>query len=165
MHKIIYICVTFFAVACSVSPPAGDFYLLHNESIGGFRIGLSETEFKEITLCPLKRGPEQLWGADGSYHQKWEYSGCGITLGMVSEEKGAPKSIESITVTPPSTLTTKRGIGIGSTEQEVLNGYKQYWNREESGPGNFVADSIYGGLIFNLEGGRVVRIFLGAAAE
>ena len=165
MHKIIYICVTFVAVAYSVSPSAGDFYLLHEERIGDFRIGLSEGKFKNTINCHLKRGSEQLWGADGAYHQKWEYVGCGITLGMVSEEKGAPKSIESITVTHPSTLTTKRGVRIGSTEQEVMSTYKPYWNSEESGPRNFVAGSIYGGLMFNLDGGRVVRIFLGAAAE
>jgi hypothetical protein len=84
---------------------------------------------------------------------------------MVSAEEGATKSIESITVTAPSTLTTKQGIGIGSTEQEVMRIYKPYWNREESGHETFVAGSIYGGLIFNLEGGQVTRIFLGAAAE
>jgi hypothetical protein len=165
MHKLFYICVTFLAVACSVSPSAGDFYILHNERIGDFRIGLSAAEFQGDIVCPLKRGPEQLWGADGAYHQEWEYSGCGMTLGMVSEEKGAIKSIESITLTRPSTLTTKRGIGIGSTEQEVMRVYKPYWNREESGHETFVAGSIYGGLMFSLEDGQVTRIFLGAAAE
>jgi hypothetical protein len=165
VHKIISICVTLIAVACSVSPSTGDFYLLHAERIGDFRIGLSETEFKNITQCPLKRGSELLWGADGAYHQEWEYVGCGITLGMVSVEEGATKLIESIAVTAPSSLTTKRGIGIGSAEQEVMSAYKPYWNREESGPGSFVAGSIYGGLMFDLEGGLVTRIFLGAAAE
>jgi hypothetical protein len=165
MHKIISICVTFLVVACGASPSSENFYFLHAERIGGFRIGLSETEFKNITPCPLKRGSEQLWGADGAYHQKWEYVGCGITLGMVSAEEGATKSIESITVTAPSTLTTKQGIRIGSTEQEVASAYKSYWNREESSLGEFVVGSIYGGLMFSLEDGQVTRIFLGAAAE
>jgi hypothetical protein len=32
-------------------------------------------------------------------------------------------------------------------------------------PGTYVVGSIYGGIIFNFENGRVSRIFLGAAAE
>ena len=103
---------------------------------------------------------------DGVYHQKWEYTGCGITLDMVSDRKGALKSIESITLVSPGTLSTKRGVRIGSTRQEVMKAYKPYWNREDSEFfGNFVAGSIYGGLAFTFQNGKVSKIFLGAAAE
>ncbi|MBL0173835.1 MAG: hypothetical protein IPP94_00950 [Ignavibacteria bacterium] len=142
-----------------------EFALLREERIGVLRIGSSERETRKAMHCTLKRGPEELWGADGAYHQEWKYAACGITLGMVSRKKGAPKSIESITVSSPSMLRTKRGIRIGSTEQEVMKAYKPFWNKEESTPGSFVAGSIYGGLLFSFENGKVSRIFLGAAAE
>ena len=107
-----------------------------------------------------------LWGADGAYHQQWVYADCGITLGMVSEKKGARKSIESITVVSPSDLGTKSGIRIGSTEQEVMKAYASHWNKEDSSPSKtFVAGSVYGGLMFDFDAGKVSRIFVGAAAE
>ena len=151
---------------CNLSFAEDEFSLLREEQIGTLRIDLPEQEVKKMIRCALKRGPEKLWGADGAYHQTWEYAGCGITLGMVSEKKGAPKSIESITLVSPSNLSTKRGIRIGSTEQEVMDAYKPYRNKEDSKSFNiFVAGSVYGGLMFNFQNGKVKRIFLGAAAE
>ena len=151
---------------CNFSFSADEFTLLREERIGTLRIDLPEREVKKIIHCPLRRGPEQLWGADGAYHQKWEYAGCGITLGMVSEKKGASKSVNSITLVNPGNLSTKRGIRIGSTEQEVMEAYRPYWNKEDSKSFNiFVAGSIYGGLMFDFKNGKVSRIFLGAAAE
>jgi hypothetical protein len=143
-----------------------NFSLLRKERIGSLRIGLPEQKVKQIMNCNLDREPERLWQADGAYHQEWKYADCGILLGMVSDRQDAPKSIHSITTTSPSRLSTKKGIRIGSTKRAVMKAYKSEWNREEgSGSENFVAGSIYGGLIFQFENGKVSQIFLGAAAE
>jgi hypothetical protein len=120
---------------------------------------------KQTIDCKPKREPEQLWGADGAYHQKWKYANCGMTLGMVSAQKGASKSIESITISHLSSLSTKHGIRIGSTETAVIKAYRAEADRESSKSGTFVAGSIYGGLIFQFQNGKVTQIFLGAAAE
>ena len=166
MLKKICASIILFGFVCGFSFASDEFTLLREERIGTLRIGLSAGEVKKRIHCTLKRGPEELWGADGAYHQKWEYVGCGITLGMVSEKKGAPKSIESISLVSPSILSTKWDIRIGSTEQEVMKAYKSQWNREDSKHfGGFVAGSIYGGVMFNFKNGKVSRIFLGAAAE
>jgi hypothetical protein len=109
-----------------------EFSLLRNERIGKLQIGLAEENVKQRINCALKREPEQLWGADGAYHQQWKYVDCGITLGLVSDKKGAPKSIESITLNSPSRLSTKRNIRIGTSEQAVMKAYKSEWNREQS---------------------------------
>jgi hypothetical protein len=142
-----------------------EFSLLRNERIGNLQIGLSEAKVKQRINCTPKREPERLWGADGAYHQTWKYVDCGITLSMVSEKKGAPKSIESITLNSPSRLSTKRNIQVGSSQKAVMKAYKSEWNRETSGADLFVAGSIYGGLIFQFQNGKVTQIFLGAAAE
>jgi hypothetical protein len=142
-----------------------EFSLLRKERIGNLRIGLSEAKVKQIINCQLKREPEQFWGADGAYHQQWKYANCGIILGMVSARKGAPKSIDSITISNPSRLTTQRGIRIGGSKKAVMKAYKAEWNRSTNEPNHFVAGSIYGGLIFQFENGNVSQIFLGAAAE
>ena len=166
MLKKVFAAIMFVGFACGLSYGADEFALFREERIGNLHIGISKTEVNKKIHCALKRGSDKLWGADGLYHQKWEYAGCGINLDMVSEKKGGPKSAGSITVVGPSTLSTKKGIRIGSMEQEVMEAYKPYWNREDSERGRtFVAGSIYGGLIFSFESGKVSAIFLGAAAE
>ena len=156
-------------IVCTCSPASAAedaFALMREERIGSLRIGLPESEVAKTTDCALQRGPEELWGADGAYHQEWTYAACGLTVGMVSEEKGGKKSIESISLVSPGNLATKQGIRIGSSEQEVMAAYKSFWNKEDSDHfGGFVGGSIYGGLLFDFNNGRVSRIFLGAAAE
>ncbi len=143
-----------------------EFALLKKEQIGNLRIDMPEIEVRKAANCALKRGPNKLWGADGLYHQKWNYAKCGLLLDMVSEKKNTPKSIGSITIVSPSTLSTIKGVKIGSTENEVVKAYQSDWNREDSEKGKtFVAGSIYGGLIFSFRSGKVNSIFLGAAAE
>jgi hypothetical protein len=63
-------------------------------------------------------------------------------------------------------VQTEKGIRIGSTEQEVNEAYGRFRNAEESKQGEvFVAGSVFGGLIFTFQQGRVSKIFIGAAAE
>jgi len=151
---------------CGVGFAAKESDLLAGERIGRLRIGLHESDLKKSIDCDLKRGPETLWGADGAYHQTWQCPACGLKLGMVSEKRGGMKSVESITITAPCTLATKRGIRIGSTEQAVRKAYRKDWNRKDNTQsGSFVAGSIYGGIIFQFQDGKVNEIFLGAAAE
>lgn len=145
---------------------ADEFELLNKEKIGDFSLGMTEKDLKGKIPCPLKRDKETLWGADGMYHQSWDYPACGISFGMSSDKKGGKKSIERITITPPSTLKTKRGIGIGSSEQDVIQAYQKEKDTEASKPKEvFVAGSVYGGLIFDFKNDKVVSIFMGAAAE
>jgi hypothetical protein len=154
-----------FGLISNISLAASEFALLQEERIGSLRIDQAEQEVKKAISCTAKRGPDQKWEADGAYHQKWSYAGCGITLDMVSDKKGTAKRIGAITLTAPSTLSTRHGIRIGSKMQEVMQAYKPYWNKEESDANNFVAGSIYGGLIITPAGGKVSQIFLGAIAE
>ena len=145
---------------------AAEEFPYEKEQIGKLHIGLSEAGVRQIIPGQPTRGAEKWWGADGQYHQEWKYPADGITLGMVAKQKGGLKSIESLTITGPSTLKTQRGIRIGSTEAEVVKAYGRFRNAEDSTPGELlVAGSVFGGLMFTFQQGRVRRIFLGAAAE
>lgn len=135
------------------------------EQIGKLHLGLSAQAVKQIIPGKPVLGPEELMGADGAYHQEWKYAEAGITLGMVAKKKGGLKTIDSITLTSPSKLQTQRGIRIGSSEAEVAKAYGPFRNAEDSTPESFVAGSIFGGVMFNFEQGKVSRIFIGAAAE
>jgi hypothetical protein len=140
--------------------------LLNKESIGDFRLGLTEKDLQGKIPCPLTRGEEELWGADGIYHQTWDYPKCGLSFTMSSAQKGETKTLDAITVSAPSTLKTKRGIHIGSSIQDVEKAYKKEKDKEASVPKQtFVAGSLYGGLVFNFEHNKVSSIFLGAGAE
>lgn len=166
MFGKIFTSLLFLGFLCVGTFAAKGSDLLAGERIGSLRVGLHESELQRAIDCKLQRGSEKLWGADGLYHQTWQCAACGLNFGMVSDTRGGKKAVESITVTTPCTLATKRGIRIGSTEQEVRKAYKQDWNKEDSTPGKtFVAGSIYGGIVFQFQDGKVSRIFLGAAAE
>jgi hypothetical protein len=142
------------------------FPLLKEERLGELRLGLTEKEVKARIPGKPKKGKEEYWAATGDFVQEWNYPDCGVTLDMGSERQGDAKTVSSITMQSPSLLKTKRGIGIGSLEQEVVAAYGECQDKEMSERGrSFVAGSIYGGLIFSFENGRVTRIFLGAGAE
>ena len=165
MLKRCFVSMIIVGFMCSAAFTADEFSL-EKEQIGKLHIGLSETEVRQIIPGKPTRGAEKWWGADGQYHQEWQYPDGGITLGMVSKKKGGLKSIESLTITSPSILQTQRGIRIGSTEAEVVKAYGRFQDAEESKPGElFVAGSIFGGVMFDFQQGRVSRIFIGAAAE
>ena len=165
MLKRCFVSMIIVGFMCSAAFAADEFSL-EKEQIGKLHIGLSETEVRQIIPGKPTRGAEKWWGADGQYHQEWQYPDGGITLGMVSKKKGGLKSIESLTITSPSILQTQRGIRIGSTEAEVVKAYGRFQDAEESKPGElFVAGSIFGGVMFDFQQGRVSRIFIGAAAE
>ena len=152
---------------CFIFPVnANESALLNSESIGEFHLGLSEHEVSKKIHCHIKKSPDTLWGADGIYHQTWDCYESGISFDMVSNKKGGAKTIASIMLSAPSQLKTKRGIHIGSTEQEVETAYAKEKEAETSRPHkSFVAGSIYGGLIFQFKNGVVESIFLGAGAE
>lgn len=143
-----------------------DEFKMENERIGGLRLNQPEKELSGIIPCKLGKGKEILEGATGEYVQTWKYPECGIELKMGSGRKGGAKVVESITVKSPSDLATSGGIRIGSTEEEVIKAYGRYRDKETSTKGReFVAGSIYGGMIFHFKNGKVTDIFLGAAAE
>jgi hypothetical protein len=145
---------------------AAEVFDYEKEKAGELHIGLSERDANKVIPCKPKMGPDELWGADGQYHQKWKYADCGINLDMVSRKKGQAKSISSITLVDPCTLKTTKGIQIGSTEQEVIKAYGRFKDQEESKLSkSFVAGSIFGGVIFHFKQGKVDKIFIGAAAE
>jgi len=149
----------------TITPALAD-NLLQNEQIGEFRLGLSDKELKQKLHCTVKQGENVEWGADGLYHQTWDCYEAGISFDMVSNHKGATKTIASITITAPSQLKTRRGIQIGSSEQAVAQAYEKEKDANASQPREvFVAGSVYGGLIFQFDNDRVVSIFLGSSAE
>ena len=145
---------------------ADEFALLKSERIGPLRIDLPERELERSIACKPRRGPVTPSEVDGDSYQKWAYPACGVILDMGAATPKGRQTIRSITITRPNSWKTRRGIGIGSTEREVMAAYGRDREMETSvSSERLVAGTLYGGLVFTFHQGRVVRIFLGAAAE
>ena len=159
------ICIAMAGFLCGTAF-AGEDFDYAKEGVGAIHLGLSDKEVKRILPCKAKKGKDQKWGADGMFHQTWDLSDCGLNLDMASEKRGAAKSVASITANESCKLQTKSGIHIGSDQAEVAKAYGRFKNVEESRDGEtFVAGSIFGGLIFQIQNGKVNGMFIGAAAE
>ena len=66
----------------------------------------------------------------------------------------------------PCTLATKAGIKIGSAAAAVAKAYAHHLDKENPPTaGHLVVGTIYGGIIFDFDKGKVTSIFIGAAAE
>lgn len=135
------------------------------ESIGDLSLGLDHTVVIAKLGEPESKSKEEEWGADGLKHQDWIYTNKGLTLNMASWKNPPDQTVFSITVENPSILKTPKNIGIGSSYNEVLKAYDKDIDREMSDKTSVVVGSVYGGVIFNFVNDKVVKIFVGAAAE
>jgi hypothetical protein len=156
-----------FAVAVS-SVQAADKTeaFLKSEGLGGLKLDLPEKDVLKLLGKPEKKGALALQEADGMWVQDWEYPKAGLSITMGAEKKAGAKSIARITATERCTLETKAGIKIGSTAAEVTKAYKSHLEKENPPTSKLITvGSIYGGILFTLEKGKVTRIFFGAAAE
>ena len=140
---------------------------LHLDATEAEIIALGETE----KLGELAKGKDEIWEAFGEAVQAWTFTGSGFSANMISGELGAPKTVHSITLEAPSTLKTEHGIGIGSTKKEVITAYADYKTEKEEAQELskkgviYLVGSIYGGMVFTFEEGKISKIFLGASAE
>lgn len=141
--------------------------MLRAEGLGGLRLELPEKDVLKLLGPPAKRGALVLQDADGNYVQNWHYPSKGIDLSMsAGGKKTGAKTVFHIVASAPCTLATRKGIKIGTAESVVRKAYAEHVDREEKDePGSLVVGSVYGGIIFNFTGGKVSRIFVGAAAE
>lgn len=135
------------------------------ESINGWRIGdpfsAATTQATEWTGAP-----SLFWEADGLYHRTYINRTTRDEINVSCPDSlCSVASIFSVGVNESSSSKTSRGIGIGSTAEEVRRAYSGLVNAEESNDSTIIAGSVYGGLIFTLRNGKVIEIFMGAAAE
>lgn len=158
--------VLMFAVLGTLlSPAMAKEFKYEDETLGGVKLGAPAAKVIEVWGKPEGKGEETEWGADGLFHQDWNYPKLGLVVGMAAEKAKGKQEVFSIAVEAPGTVETSFGIKIGSSVAEVKAAYGKAINEEESTKDSVVVGSVYGGVIFGIERGKVVSIFLGAAAE
>lgn len=153
--------------ACAALPAAAESSPITSEALGGLRIGSAAAEVERQLGSPVQPGEPQLWGADGLYHRDWRFPSHGVVVGLSGETSSGPWQVDCLTLSPPATLTTTRGIGIGATEARVRTAYPDAAAARADGSGRALSvGSDYDALIFSFgKRGRVNRVFLGAPAE
>lgn len=151
------------------SEPGPDaFAWLSDEAIGPLREGMGTIELVDLLGAPPEKDEIFEEGATGDWVQEWKFPNAGVELFMRADTERGAQTIKAITVKAPCEYATKRGIKVGSTRAELDKAYGDVKDQDGFGddePGSFVAGSVYGGIIFGLEDGKVSEIFMGAAAE
>jgi hypothetical protein len=113
--------------------------------------------------APAERTPIEAQEADGAFVTTWRWPARGVEVGFAGESERGPFRVSSLALRRPSSLRTNKGIGLGATPAAIAQAYGV---RDTHLAANHVlVGSPYGGLLFELEAGRVSSIFIGASAE
>src|SRR6266542_3145766 len=96
---------------------------------------------------PEEKSKLELLGYDGLEHQTWYYRSKGLEIGFVTDDTKT-QIVGSINISYPSELKLNKGIGIGSTKDEVLRAYKKEIDQKNKWGGNdkLVAGTEFGGV-------------------
>ena len=139
---------------------------VEDEKVGPLYLGQAASDVVEKVGEPENTTEMQVWGVDGMERQTWKYLSQGISLTMLNDpEQGLVT--DQINLTQKATLKTERGIGVGSSREDVVNAYADNLasGYEGAGDESVVVGSIYGGIVFTFKENRVTEMFVGAAAE
>jgi hypothetical protein len=152
--------------AAEDSPAAGE-TLLQSDGIGPVKIGMTESALVKSIGEPDSKSAPELWGADGLEHSDWTYAASGLTVNMAKVPEDGETLVYSIFAAAPCTLTTQRGVAVGTPKDTVLSSYADSIDPESNPDTNarIVIGSIYGGIVVDIENGAVKDIFVGASAE
>ena len=140
------------------------FDLMQTESVGAIKFGLTSKQIIDLIGEPDETSEPFFSEVDGETYQHFDYKSKGIFLSFVIKSDSI-KEVRLIEIKAPCILKTSRQIGVGSTDAEVMNSYKEYINRQYSDSSDIVAGSIYGGIIFSLQKQKVKSIYFGPTAD
>ena len=138
------------------------FALLEHESIGGLKQMADEKAVIALLGPPTKKDKPMLEGATGDYTSGWRWPNA--TLDMVAEKKSGPWKARMITISKASTFETAQHIHIGSTRAELEKAYKRSEDDDKQKPNQWLAGSMYGGMLFELDHDKVSSISMGPFA-
>ena len=135
-------------------------------SLGPVALGLTEGEVVMALGEPAQKSGGLDEAATGLTISVWSYPELGLELSLSRGEEKGPATLERMTASAPCKFITNRGIALGATRAEVDAAYAADYSKEDlPDEGRVVVDSIYDGLIFSFEDGKVTSMFFGAAAE
>ena len=115
---------------------------------------------------PTKKDARFNEEASGDAVETWYWTEKGITIDFLAPDMTADvTTVRSFTLAAPYEVKGAKGVGIGSTKQEVLDVYSGVIEPRSEGEDMIIVGSIYGGIFFTLVDDKVSTIFVGAGAE
>lgn len=138
------------------------FQLMETEMLGELKLQMNVEAVEKIVGEPHDITKFEFWGVDGYEHQSRFYQDSTIDVNYIKLDDGN-MIIDRILIDKNPNYKTTQDVGVGSTQIEVLKAYKGKISNISDD--NIVAGSIYGGLFFYLNDGKVTSLYLGAGAE
>src|SRR6185369_9004435 len=139
------------------------FNIMHSEKFGEIGIDLSLEMVVQALGEAETKSDVEVSQVDATNVQTWKYPSKGLEISF-SEDENKKWTVVSYSITEKSTLKSSRGIGIGSSREEVLKAYQKDIV-EQSDEGSIIAGTVYGGIVFWLGEGKVRSIFVGTMAD
>lgn len=140
------------------------FDLMSTERVGAIKFGLTSKQVIELIGEPDKIEEPFMSEVDGETYQHFYYRSKGVFLSFVLKSDSI-KEVRLIEIKAPCSLMTSRNIGIGSSQSEVIDAYKEYVNTEFSDSSEIVAGSLYGGIVFSIQNQKVKSIYIGPTGD
>ena len=137
------------------------------ESLGKLTIGMSPEALIAAYGEPSKKDKRMLYEATGEHHETWNWQGKGVKVDMLAPAATGPVGQASfLMVSGPFGGKTAKGVGIGSTREDVLRAYDACLDRESiSEQGITLGDVFNVALSFDFEGASVSSMSMGAMSE
>jgi hypothetical protein len=143
-----------------------------SERLGGIGVGDAAELAVDTFGEPASKSEPMEMGATGETVSSWSWPKHGLTIVMVLDAEAQSGTVSSMTVTAPSTITTSRGVGIGTPRADVDRIYAPFFGvgrepdePDTTSPESLIIGSVYGGTFFTFAAGKVTEIFVGAGAE
>ena len=101
--------------------------LFEQEALGGLAVGMTGREAERTAKCRFRRYPPETNGPGDTFVRS-ESKDCGIELQIIVDEGNDADTgtVTDILLTKPFKGRTRLGIGIGSTQEELIAAYGRY---------------------------------------
>ncbi len=144
--------------------PAGEYDL--DYQVGPILFGTPYSDIVALLGQPERVEKAQYQEYDAKWHMSAVYMSKGISLQLASAEEKGEYLTQEVSVFAPFSGKSAKGIGIGSSEDEVRAAYSDMINMEDSSAKVIVLGGVYWGVHFQLSDEDVVEsITFGAGAE
>jgi hypothetical protein len=140
------------------------FELMVKESIGEIKCGLSREKIESIFGKPYITSVPVISELDGQLYENVEYTQKGISITYLVKQDSS-RVVATYELWDFCNLQTSRNIGFDNSYEEVIKAYKGLINPIGSDSETVVVGSIYGGIVFSFERGKMIRIFVGESAD
>jgi hypothetical protein len=144
--------------------------LLKDENIGGLKLGMTDNAVIAILGKPSKKETPVEEAATGDIVADWSWAKAGVTVTFADAKK--KPIVNGIRLEPAATLKTSKGVGIGSTRQQLDAAYQAGHMKDDDTAAQYVVGTHYFGMVFMFDEGKdgksstnVTSVYWGTLAE